>query len=242
MNRRDFIKKNLQAVACLSTGVALANSGIFSIKEAHATQSGLNKKNDGKIKIGILLFDDVEVLDFAGPFEVFSIPFIGDYSNKIFDVITVSEDGEKIVATNGLKVIPDYSITDMPKVDVLIIPGGGDTSAIIKNNTIMNWIKERAKEVEITASVCTGAFILAKAGLLEGREVTTHIELLDTLEKEYPSCTVIRDVKFVDEDDIITSAGISAGIEMSFHLVEKLAGLDVAKATAGIMQYDIVLD
>ncbi len=243
MNRRDFIKKNLQAVAYISTGAVLASSNVFSAKEAHATTNASNKNNDGKIKVGILLFDEVEVLDFAGPFEVFSIPFKKDYEDKIFDVVTVSETGKLIRAKNGLLVQPHYSFENMPDVDVLIIPGGDGADKIeINNPKIIAWIKEKSKEVKIIASVCTGAFLLAEAGLLEGRKATTHWGRFDKFAQDYPSCNLVRDVKFVDEEDIITSGGISAGINMSFHLVTKLAGLDVAKRTAKLMEYDIVLD
>ncbi len=242
MNRRNFIKKNLLTLGLMSLGGILLSSNIITPRNAMANTNFATKNNDDKIKVGILLFDNVEVLDFAGPFEVFSIPFKGEYTNKIFDVITVSEDGKLVNATNGLKVQPDYSIATMPDVDVMIIPGGGGTDKVAKNPLLLQWIKERASKVEIMASVCTGAFLLAQVGLLDGKEATTHIELLDQLENKYPACTVKRNVKFVDAGNVITAAGISAGIEMSFHLVKKLADLEAAKATAHIMEYDIVLD
>ncbi len=199
------------------------------------------QKNE-QIKVGIFLFNEIEVLDFAGPFEVFSLAMHPNTDHKIFDVVTVSQWGEMITARNGLKVQPDYSFANLPNIDILIIPGGyGAREVEINNPVVINWISQMAKDVRILASVCTGAFLLAKAGILDGKKITTHWASLDRLEKEFPSCRVVRDVKFVDEESIITSGGISAGINMSFHLLKKLASIDVAKATAKRMEYDINL-
>ncbi len=191
--------------------------------------------------VAILLFNEIEVLDFAGPFEVFSLAVHANTDNKVCKVITLSETGSMISARNGLKVQPDYSIENMPKVDILIVPGGyGAREIEVHNARLINWIKETSKKVSITASVCTGAFLLAKAGLLEGKRITTHWASLDRLEQEFPSSSVIRGVKFVDEGSIITSGGISAGITMSLHLIGKLAGEGVATATAKRMEYDLI--
>lgn len=185
--------------------------------------------------VGILLFNEVEVLDFAGPFEVFS------YSS--FHVKTVAETKDFIRARNGLTVYPDYDFNDAPDFDILIIPGGYGAEEIeIHNPKVISWIQSRMKKVKIMASVCTGAFLLAEAGLLNGRKATTHWMDIDRLEREYTRIRVQRDVKYVDQDSIITSGGISAGINMSFYLVKKLMGQDVAEATAKGMVYDIDLE
>lgn len=192
-------------------------------------------------KIGIFLFNDVEVLDFAGPFEVFSVTTSEDGS-KPFIVQTISETGQMIRARNGLKVYPDYSFQTMPKFDLLIIPGGlGAREREVHNKTVINWIKEQMGEVQWMASVCTGALLLAEAGLLDGLNATTHWASLTRLEEEYPQVNVVKKVKFVDEGRIITSGGISAGINMSFHLVKRLAGVKIAKETAKRMEYDVEL-
>ncbi|PAD89360.1 AraC family transcriptional regulator [Niallia circulans] len=192
-------------------------------------------------KIGIFLFNDVEVLDFAGPFEVFSVTTREDGS-KPFIVQTISETGQMIRARNGLKVYPDYSFQTMPKFDLLIIPGGlGAREREVHNKTVINWIKEQMEEVQWMASVCTGALLLAEAGLLDGLNATTHWASLIRLEEEYPQVNVVKKVKFVDEGRIITSGGISAGINMSFHLVKRLAGVKIAKETAKRMEYDVEL-
>ncbi|HDR4898362.1 DJ-1/PfpI family protein [Bacillus cereus] len=193
-----------------------------------------------KWSVGIFLFNEVEVLDFAGPFEVFSITKV--HEEKPFTVYTVSQNGEMITARNGLKVKPDYSIEDLPPVDILIIPGGkGARENEVQNDIIINWIRQQMKEVKLITSVCTGALLLAKAGLLDGLKATTHWASIQTFKKDFPNVEVMENVKFVDEGHIITSAGISAGINMSFHIVKNLLGVEIAEETAKSMEYDIDL-
>ncbi|HDW3053690.1 TPA: DJ-1/PfpI family protein [Bacillus cereus] len=193
-----------------------------------------------KWSVGIFLFNEVEVLDFAGPFEVFSVTEVNE--EKPFTVYTVSENGEMITARNGLKVQPDYSIENLPPVDILIIPGGlGAREYEIKNEIVIKWIRQQMKEVKLMTSVCTGALLLAKAGLLEGLKATTHWASIEKFKNEFQNVEVIENVKFVDEGHIITSAGISAGINMAFHIVKNLLGVHVAEGTAKRMEYDISL-
>ncbi|EJL20296.1 DJ-1/PfpI family protein [Brevibacillus sp. BC25] len=193
-------------------------------------------------RVGIFLFDDVEVLDFAGPFEVFSVTSMENDSHIPFHVKTVSEKGSMIQTLNGLKVQPDYSFANMPVFDILIIPGGiGAREREVHNEQVIKWIREQMQQVELMTSVCTGAFLLAKAGLLSGKKATTHWASLDRMEKEFPEVIVQKGVKFVDEGNIVTSAGISAGINMSFHIIKRLVGAEVAEQTAKTMEYDIVL-
>jgi transcriptional regulator GlxA family with amidase domain len=195
-----------------------------------------------KWNVGILLFNDVEVLDFAGPFEVFSITTRPDQSEKPFQVHVISIDGQIVKARNGLLVTPQYSLDNAPKLDILIIPGGYGAREIEMNDEkTIDWIRKQSNVVNLLASVCTGSFLLAKAGLLDGKKATSHWMEIERLEKQYPQLTVQHDVKYVDEGSIITSAGISAGLNMSFHIVKKLLGADVAKDTAKRMEYDIII-
>ncbi|QWU45536.1 DJ-1/PfpI family protein [Bacillus sp. NP247] len=190
--------------------------------------------------VGIFLFNEVEVLDFAGPFEVFSVTTTN--GEQPFIVHTVSQDGEMIIARNGLKVQPDYSIENLPPVDILIIPGGlGVRENEVENEIIINWIRQQMKEVKLMASVCTGALLLAKAGLLEEKQATTHWASIENFRNVFPNIEVLENIKFVDEGHIITSGGISAGINMSFHIVKNLLGARVAEETAKRMEYDIDL-
>lgn len=192
-------------------------------------------------KIGILLFNEVEVLDFAGPFEVFSITnYPPESSIKPFDVKTIAESREIVRARNGLQVVPDFSFADNPEFDILIVPGGYGAEEIeINNEVVINWIKEQMTKVGLMASVCTGAFLLAQAGLLDGKKATTHWMDIDRLEREFEKITVERDVKYVDEGSIITAGGVSAGINMSMYIVTKLLGEKVGLSTAKRMEYDI---
>ena len=190
--------------------------------------------------IGILLFNEVEVLDFAGPFEVFSIATDTKCNQKLFTVNTIAQTKDLIKARNGLKIQPDYDFYSSQHFDILIIPGGYGAEEIeIHNEILVNWIKDRVQDCYVLASVCTGAFLLAEAGLLDGKQATTHWMDIDRLEREYKKIKVQRDVKFVDENTIITSGGISAGINMSFYLLNKLVGEEIATATAKRMEYDI---
>lgn len=193
-------------------------------------------------QVGILLFNEVEVLDFAGPFEVFSLAEYVDSKKQAFNVQTISQNGNIIRARNGLKVLPDHSFYNHPPFDLLIIPGGYGAEAIeIHNEVVIDWIKTKTKEVEIIASICTGAFLLAEAGVLDNKKATTHWMDLDHLENDYPKIQVQRAKKYVDEGSVMTSAGISAGIQLSLHLVSKLTSQQVAVQTAKRMEYDIVL-
>lgn len=194
-------------------------------------------------KVGILLFNDVEVLDFAGPYEVFSITNDPENNNKPFIVSTISQTGNIITSRGGLKIISDYSFDNAPFFDILIIPGGYGAEQIeIHNNILIQWIKTQAEKAEIVASVCTGAFLLAQAGLLDNKKAVTHWMDSDRLENEFKNITVLRNVKFSDESKVITSAGISSGIDMCLYIVSKLISPAAAEITAKRMEYNLSND
>lgn len=187
--------------------------------------------------VAILIFDDVEVLDFCGPFEVFGVTGEGQ-PQKPFNVFTVAEAKEAISARNGLSVNPTYTLTDCPEIDILLIPGGIGTRREMHNEPLLDWIRERAEKVELVLSVCTGALLLAQAGLLDGLSATTHHGAFDLLEEVAPMTRICRGERFVDNGRVITSAGISAGIDMSLHVVRRLLGDDVVRETVRYMEYD----
>ncbi|ADU30953.1 DJ-1/PfpI family protein [Evansella cellulosilytica] len=192
--------------------------------------------------VGILLFNEVEILDFAGPYEVFSITTMLDSNEQPFKVVTISETSNMITARNGLKVLPDYSYRNHPPLDIVIVPGGYGAEEIeIKNQNLLEWINQQSKTASYMCSVCTGAFLLAEAGLLNGRKATTHWMDIERLKRDYTEVNVQTGVKFIDEGEIITSGGISAGITMSFHIISKLLGIQVATYTAKRMEYDVKL-
>lgn len=189
-----------------------------------------------KYKVGIYLFNDVEVLDFAGPFEVFAVTAeLSDY--QYFEVFTISESGEKIKARNGLKVQADYSFDNHPPIDILVIPGGMGTRVELNNDQPLNWIAKVNEQTDITMSVCTGSLVLAKLGLLNDQPATTHHTTYDFLKKISPTTQVIEDQRFVDNGNIMTAGGISAGIDLSLHVVEKLFGKETVSKTTKEMEY-----
>jgi transcriptional regulator GlxA family with amidase domain len=192
--------------------------------------------------IGIYLFDDVEVLDFAGPFEVFSTATrvkarLQPKGPPPFEVFTLADSIRTVRARGDLRVQPTFAITNHPKLDVLIVPGGIVTAELHREE-IIEWIVHSAATSTITASVCTGAFLLGKAGLLQGKDVTTHWEDIPDFRSKFPDIQVRSDTRWVDTGQIVTSAGISAGIDMSLHLVARLESEELASRTARQMEFD----
>lgn len=187
--------------------------------------------------VAILIFDEVEVLDFCGPFEVFSVTGKRDNLNP-FNVYTVAEKAEPVLARNHLSVNPRYTFLNSPEPDILLVPGGYGTDREMYNETLINWIINCSQKSELVLSVCTGVILLAKAGLLEGLAGTTHHMALNLLKEVAPN-TVVRDTeRIVDNGKVIVSAGISAGIDMSLYVVSKLLGKEQALETARYMEYD----
>ena len=199
--------------------------------------------NDARNTVGILIFDDVEVLDFAGPFEVFSRTrtVAGADSRRTddsapFQTFTVARTPDAVTAVGGLKVLPHYAWSDAPPIDILVVPGGFGTRALLHDEATLAWIREMAGRSRQVTSVCTGALLLAKAGLLQGRRATTHWAGLELLASIDPTIQVQRDRRVV-HDGLFTSAGVSAGIDMSFAVVEQLCGRAVAAETAHYIEY-----
>ncbi len=187
--------------------------------------------------VGILIFENVEVLDFCGPLEVFSVTK-HDATTRPFEVFTVAETLDPVLTRNHLSVNPTYAIANCPPLDVLLIPGGQGTRQQIHNPTLLNWIEQRSQSVEKLLSVCTGALLLAKLGLLEDLAATTHHSEIDLLRQMAPNTKICPEQRIVDNGKIILSAGISAGIDMSFYVVSQLLGQETAIATAKYMEYD----
>ena len=192
-------------------------------------------------KVGILVFPDVEVLDFCGPFEVFSVTRLNEELRREevspFEPVIVAETKDVVKATGGLKVIPDYSIDDCPPLAILVVPGGWGTRTEIKNARLLEWITKRSREVETLTSVCTGSMMLGQAGLLDGRRATTHWRSLDWMRQSFPAVTVEDKLHVVEDGNVLTSAGISAGIDMALRVVKRYHGESIARATARNMEY-----
>jgi transcriptional regulator GlxA family with amidase domain len=194
------------------------------------------------ISVAIFVFRNVEVLDFAGPYEVFTTASrVFTKTNRLaaapFNAFTIARDIGTVRARAGLVLTPDYTFANHVPIDLLIITGGIVT-AELETPAVAQWIERTAARAKLTASVCTGSFLLAQAGLLGGKSVTTHWEDLDDLKTMFPSLDVIEHKRWVDEGSIVTSAGISAGIDMSLHLVERLCSRQLALDTARQMDFD----
>ena len=186
------------------------------------------------MNIGIYIYDDAEVLDFSGPFEVFSTA--KRLAQLDWNVFLISETDGLVKARGNFPVQPHYSISNHPPMDVLVVAGGVHSGEIKKKNVI-SWISRVSEKAEKIASVCTGAFILAEAGLLNGLSVTTHWEDIPELKTCYPQLRVVENQRWVKQGRIVTSGGISAGMDMSLFLVSELTSLDVAEKTSRQMAY-----
>lgn len=192
-------------------------------------------------RAGILIFDEVEVLDFCGPFEVFSVARPpGEHADEraLFEAITVAEEDRIVTCRGGLLIKPHATIEDHPPLDILVVPGGQGTRRERHNKRLLDWVEAQDRRAELTTSVCTGAFLLAELTLLDGKRATTHWRSVEWMREQYPAVEMLSDERVVDEGRIITSAGISAGIDMSLHVVSKLHGEEAAAWTARRMEYD----
>ena len=193
-------------------------------------------------QLGILIFDDVEVLDFAGPFEVFSVANqLSGYT--LLEVHTFSQTTLPIRARNGLQVVPDHTISSLPTLDYVVLPGGDGTKKVVQNTSIIEEIKQRVLSSEWTMTVCSGSRILGKAGFLEQKPYCTHHEVYESIQELVPSALPQPDLRFIQTNDRIwTAAGISAGIDLALHLTEVTFGKELALATAKYMEYTPYLD
>ena len=205
--------------------------------------------SDPTLRVLILAFDGVEALDFAGPFEVFTtasrvaqrmrpVDATGPASAAVFDVASVAHaaPGQPVQARAGLQLLANHTLANSPQADVLVVPGGVVDAAMASPDTL-RWIAAQAAKAQVTASVCTGAFLLAASGVVTDDAVTTHWEDIADLRGQFPALDVRDDVRWVDNGRIVSSAGISAGIDMSLHLVARLAGRELAERTARQMDY-----
>ena len=185
-----------------------------------------------------MIFDEVEVLDFAGPFEVFGIAGRTDGEN-LFEVFTVAPDEAAVIARNGLSINANFVIGTCPQPDILVVPGGYGTRPLLNNGDLLNWIRTVSGQAEMTLSVCTGALLLAKAGLLQGLGATTHHAAIDELRELAQGSDIYPDHRIVDNGDIVLAAGISSGIDMALYVVARLLDQGIAERTAEYMEYHL---
>lgn len=201
----------------------------FSLFSACSDQKTIPPKNTDRMNVLIYLQEGVEILDFAGPVEVFS------YAG--FEVHTVTADGGAILSQGIVKVLPEYSIETAPQADIICFFGGNGIASS-KNKAVTDWLRRQAPGCQYLFSVCTGAFFMGEAGLLDGQKATTFHESLEELQERFPACEVLPETRWVDNGKLVTTAGVSAGIDGALHLVSKIKGPDAAKEAAFFMEYD----
>jgi len=185
-----------------------------------------------KRTLGVLLYPDFELLDVFGPVEMF-----GSLKDQV-TVVMVAEKAGPVESFQKTKVLADHGLDDCPKLDLLLVPGGWGTLQQLENERLLTWLRERASEVEILMSVCSGSGILAKAGLLDGRPATTNKQSYDTIVAQGPKVDWIREARWVDDGDIVTSSGVSAGMDMALAVIERLYGADTAGMLANMTEYE----
>jgi transcriptional regulator GlxA family with amidase domain len=192
-------------------------------------------------RVGIVIFDNIEVLDFCGPFEVFSVTRVNEDKRRQepspFEVLLVAQKSDTVTTTGDMKVIPDHSFETCPKLDILVVPGGWGTRREIENPAMLDWLRRRAPHVETLTSVCTGSMLLGFSGLLDGLQATTHWRSLDWMRDSFPAVKVQYNQHVVEDGRVLTSAGISAGIDMALKVVARYCGEKIARATARHMEY-----
>lgn len=193
----------------------------------------MSKKN-----VGLFIFSEAEVLDIGGPFEVFSVASeLSDHT--LFDVFTVGKTQAPILAVNGLSINPKFSFENHPKIDILIIVGGSGTRALLEDSETLKWIETVHQTTEITMSICSGARLLGKLGLLDKLPFCTHHQVYNHMEVIAPTAIPMKHKRFHKTGKIYTSGGISAGIDLSFHILETLLGSAITQQTARYMEYDL---
>ena len=192
-------------------------------------------------RTGIIIFDDIEVLDFCGPFEVFSAVRLNEERRREepspFQVLLIAQFDGPVTTSGGMKVMPDFTFDTCPPLDILVVPGGLGTRREMNNDVMLSFVVSRAAQAETLASVCTGSLILGNAGLLDGLRATTHWRSLGLMQELFPKVTVDSDSRVVEQGKLITSAGISAGIDMALRVVGRYCGEAVARSTARHMEY-----
>lgn len=184
---------------------------------------------EAKTRVAILMFDGVQIIDFAAPYEVFG--------HAGFEVFTVSKDGAPVTTAMNLSVNVDHDFASAPRADIVVVPGG-EVHEAMSDEATLAWIRERAAPAEHVLSICTGSFILANTGLLDGASATTFHQALSGLEAQFPEVTVVRDQRWVDTGKLVTSAGLASGMDAALHVVAEVNGVAAARTVAAHLEYD----
>ena len=233
MNRRKFLTRSITlggaaSLLPITNGIAADDSAKGLVIE----KSKLVPPSNGSIPVAVLISAGVNVIDMSGPWGVFESVQIPNANEPPFHLFTVAETAEVVSSGSGLKLMPHYTFANVPDVKVVVIPAQRGSDAM------REWLKKIVGKADVTMSVCTGAFQLAKAGLLSGKSATTHHEFLDKLEREFPDVHVKRGVRFVESEKISTAGGLTSGTDLALRVVERYFGRGIAQATATYMEYD----
>jgi putative intracellular protease/amidase len=201
----------------------------------HSSTEANEFQRNRLLNLAILIFDGVQIIDYTGPYETFGHAYNNE--EPLFNIYTVAPRAETITTAMGMNVNPKYSFANAPKPDVLVVPGG-DIRKQLNDQNVIKWVRDSAKSATVTMSVCNGAFILAKAGLLDGLEATTTFGLIGKLREAAPKAKVVDNKRYVDNGKIVTAAGLSSGIDCSLYIIEKLFGKGTAQMAALGMEYN----
>ncbi|HEX8330441.1 MAG TPA: DJ-1/PfpI family protein [Hymenobacter sp.] len=215
---------------CRDCGMALVQRSAAAVDSLRSQRLQAAQNEPPKKNVAILVFEGMEILDFAGPSEVFAVA-------PGFNVYTVATTAAPIKSQGFVSITPNYTLANCPAPDIVVVPGGS-TDPLLRDEALVRWVQASATRAEVMLSVCTGAVLLSKAGLLDGKQVTTFHSYIDELQRVTPKATVLRNTRFVDNGQVITTAGISAGIDGALHVVAKLRGEEAARRTAQHMEYD----
>jgi putative intracellular protease/amidase/YHS domain-containing protein len=235
MNRRELLQQSaIFSVAAIAGRAMSADAAATPAAEPQGGQPAppLNPPAKGSIPVAFVLANDAVVIDFAGPWEVFQDVRISGRDEPAFSLYTVAESKEPITTSGGMKILPNYSFDTAPAPKVIVIPAQQDPT-----KALLNWIRASSKTTDVTMSVCTGAFVLAATGLLAGRSATTHHSAYRELAMDNPDIKVKRGARFVEDGRFASSGGLSSGIDLALHVVERYYGRDIAKQTAFQMEY-----
>lgn len=232
--RTRFLLVNCRflSLAIISVVLAFPNPSVSAPPGAQTAATSKFASVDGKpIPVAFVLGDGAAVIDFSGPWEVFQDAG-GPDGEDHFRLFTVAASKAPIRASGGLMITPDYSFADAPAARIVVIPAQRGTPELL------DWLRQRDKESDIVMSVCTGAFQLGKAGLLDGKRATTHHDYYDQFEKAFPKATLVKGRRYVQSDEVIyTSGGLTSGIDLALHIVEQYLGRDASQKTADYMEY-----
>jgi len=232
MKRREFLEKSAAFGILAAIPSSVRGAGAARPGTAAAPVAPLKAPADGSVPVAFLVSDGAVVIDFCGPWEVFQDAYIPGRKDAAFRLYTVAETAAPIQASGGMKIVPDYTFASAPAPKVIVIPAQSAA-----NDALLSWIRKAAKTADVTMSVCTGAFLLAKTGLLAGKSATTHHSSFKAFAMQFPDVRLRRGARYVDEGSLASAGGLSSGMDLALHVVERYFGREAAEGTAYYMEY-----